>query len=74
MALEPLPSEFVARTPLLCESHRLRVSPITGVHLWFDRDVMADHFLTLLDIRTTQWIFNKSRLSAGPETAAIYSS
>ena len=40
-------------------------SPITGVHFWFDRDVMAEPFLTLLD-RTTQWIFNKSRLYGGP--------
>ena len=39
----------------------LRTSPITGVHLWFDRVVMAEPFLTLLD-HTTQWIFNKSLL------------
>ncbi len=43
----------------------MRASPITGVHFWFDRDVMAEPFLTLLD-RTTQWIFNKSRLNGGP--------
>src|SRR5256885_1665348 len=36
---------------------------ITGVHLWFDRPVMADPFLTLLNT-TTQWIFNKSALCA----------
>jgi uncharacterized protein with NAD-binding domain and iron-sulfur cluster len=35
------------------------------VHLWFDRDVMSEPFLILLD-RTTQWIFNKSRLYGGP--------
>ena len=49
---------------------RLRVSPITGVHFWFDRDVMAEPFLTLLD-RTTQWIFNKSRLYGGPGDGRI---
>jgi squalene-associated FAD-dependent desaturase len=38
-----------------------RTSPITGVHLWFDRTVMTEPFLTLLD-HTTQWIFNKSLL------------
>ena len=41
--------------------HQIRVAPITGVHLWFDRTVMNKPFLTLLD-HTTQWIFNKSAL------------
>jgi uncharacterized protein with NAD-binding domain and iron-sulfur cluster len=36
----------------------LHVSPITGVHLWFDRKVMAEPFLTSVD-QTIQWIFNK---------------
>jgi squalene-associated FAD-dependent desaturase len=40
---------------------QIKVSPITGVHLWFDRTVMTEPFLTLLD-HTTQWIFNKSVL------------
>jgi squalene-associated FAD-dependent desaturase len=39
----------------------LRATPITGVHLWFDRPVMTEPFLTLLDC-TIQWIFNKTRL------------
>jgi squalene-associated FAD-dependent desaturase len=44
----------------------LRTSPITGVHLWFDRLVMTEPFLTLLD-HTTQWVFNKTLLY-GDET------
>jgi len=40
---------------------RIRTAPITGVHFWFDRAVMTEPFLTLLD-HTTQWIFNKSKL------------
>jgi zeta-carotene desaturase len=43
---------------------RLGASPITGVHFWFDRAVMSEPFLTLLD-RTTQWIFNKTLLFGG---------
>jgi zeta-carotene desaturase len=39
----------------------LKDSPITGVHFWFDREVMTDPFVTLLDT-TTQWIFNKTTL------------
>ncbi len=39
----------------------LKTAPITGVHFWFDREVMKEPFLTLLDT-TTQWIFNKTAL------------
>ena len=39
----------------------LKTAPITGIHLWFDREVMTDPFVTLLDT-TTQWIFNKTAL------------
>jgi squalene-associated FAD-dependent desaturase len=34
-------------------------SPITGIHLWFDRPVTGLPHATLLD-RTVQWMFNKS--------------
>jgi zeta-carotene desaturase len=36
----------------------LHHSPITGVHLWFDREVTTLPHATLLD-RTMQWMFNK---------------
>ena len=39
----------------------IQTSPITGIHLWFDRAVMREPFLTLLD-HTTQWVFNKTLL------------
>jgi squalene-associated FAD-dependent desaturase len=35
-------------------------SPITGVHLWFDREVTTLPYATLLG-RTMQWMFNKDR-------------
>ncbi len=34
-------------------------SPITGIHLWFDRTITELPHATLLD-RTVQWMFNKS--------------
>jgi squalene-associated FAD-dependent desaturase len=40
----------------------IRTSPITGVHFWFDREVMKEPYLALLD-HTVQWIFNKTQLS-----------
>jgi uncharacterized protein with NAD-binding domain and iron-sulfur cluster len=64
-ALDLLPSQVVEQEPLFENVRRLRVSPITGVHFWFDREVMAEPFLTALDT-TTQWIFNKSRLYGRP--------
>ncbi len=36
----------------------LEHSPITGVHLWFDREITTLPHATLLD-RTMQWMFNK---------------
>jgi squalene-associated FAD-dependent desaturase len=48
---------------------QLKMSPITGVHFWFDRKVMKEPFLTLLD-HTTQWIFNKTLLYAADETGS----
>jgi uncharacterized protein with NAD-binding domain and iron-sulfur cluster len=39
---------------LTCFTH----SPITGIHLWFDREITALPHATLLD-RTIQWMFNK---------------
>ncbi len=61
--LEILPATLVERSPALQDLRHLRTSPITGVHLWFDRPVMREPFLALLD-HTVQWIFNKSRLHA----------
>ena len=37
---------------------KLEHSPITGIHLWFDREVTTLPHATLLD-RTMQWMFNK---------------
>jgi squalene-associated FAD-dependent desaturase len=40
-------------------------SPITGIHLWFDREITELEHAILLDT-TIQWIFNKSRLRKEP--------
>ena len=41
-------------------------SPITGIHLWFDRQVTDLEHAVLLE-RTIQWMFHKSRLLEGRE-------
>ena len=61
--LELLPKEMGRAGGPLEGLRHIRTSPITGVHLWYDRTVMAEPFLTLLD-HTTQWVFNKSLLYA----------
>ena len=43
------------------EPARFEHSPITGIHLWFDRPVTNLPHATLLD-RTIQWMFHKSAL------------
>src|SRR5437870_2903069 len=60
---ELLPQSIKQSDAALANLDKINVAPITGVHLWFDRQVMTDPFLTLLDT-TTQWIFNKSALYA----------
>ena len=44
-------------------------SPITGIHLWFDRQISDLDHAVLLD-RTIQWMFHKSRLLATRAGAA----
>jgi len=67
-----LPSDVVEREPVFSNLSKLRSSPITGVHLWFDRPVMTEPFLTLLD-STTQWVFNKTQLyGEGAESGGQY--
>ena len=68
---ELLPAEVVEREPVFLNLRNLRTSPITGVHLWFDRTVMSEPFLTLLD-STTQWVFNKTQLYGGAEPEGQY--
>jgi len=58
---ELLPQSVKQSDPSLANLDKIKVAPITGVHFWFDRSVMKEPFLTLLDT-TTQWIFNKTAL------------
>ncbi len=46
------------------EAARFESSPITGIHLWFDREVTPLEHAVLLE-RTIQWMFQKSKLLAG---------
>jgi uncharacterized protein with NAD-binding domain and iron-sulfur cluster len=50
-----------AAAPLVAALGQFSTSPITGIHLWFDRQISSLDHAVLLD-RTIQWMFHKSRL------------
>jgi len=54
-----LPFERLAAAGLDLDVSAFEHSPITGIHLWFDRPVTDLPHATLLD-RTIQWMFNKN--------------
>ncbi|HLZ13174.1 MAG TPA: hydroxysqualene dehydroxylase HpnE [Candidatus Acidoferrum sp.] len=56
-----LPPEIQSANPALSSLEKIKVSPITGVHFWFDREITREPFITLLDTNV-QWVFNKTAL------------
>jgi zeta-carotene desaturase len=61
---ELLPAQIKQAYPELAGIENISDASITGVHFWFDREVMREPFLTLLET-TTQWVFNKTALYGG---------
>src|SRR6202140_3543328 len=59
--LDLMPESIRRAQPSLANLSKIKTAPITGVHFWFDRPVMDEPFVTLLDTNT-QWIFNKTML------------
>ena len=47
--------------PIREKLSHFQTAPITGIHLWFDRQISELDHAVLLD-RTIQWMFHKSRL------------
>ncbi len=50
----------------------LGLSPMVSIHLWFERPVIEEEFIGLVD-SPIQWVFNKSRLwlKGGAQTGAL---
>jgi squalene-associated FAD-dependent desaturase len=57
--------------PLRRAAEQLESSPITGIHLWFDRNVTDLQHAVLLD-RTIQWMFHKSKLLGRESNGGSY--
>ena len=58
--LKCLPPEQ-ARHPFFADVAGLTSSPIVGLHMWYDRQVMEEDFIAALD-SPIQWVFNRSRI------------
>jgi zeta-carotene desaturase len=63
-----LPPDAVAE-PIKQQLAHFESSSITGIHLWFDREITPLPHAVLLD-RTIQWMFHKSKFHEGKENAA----
>ena len=55
-----LPSPW-AEEPALANAASIEASPIVGIHVWYDRQVMDEEFVAVVD-SPLQWVFNKSRI------------
>jgi len=60
-ALDRVLPEAAESAPIREKLSHFESSPITGIHLWFDRQISDLDHAVLLD-RTIQWMFHKSRL------------
>ncbi|MGH9783263.1 MAG: hydroxysqualene dehydroxylase HpnE [Terriglobia bacterium] len=68
-----LPAPFLAQWPALKRLAQLEWSPITGIHLWFDRPITDLEHAAILG-RTVQWLFNKNAIArrTGPSSEGHY--
>jgi len=62
--LDMLHPDTVAALPYFANLKRLEVSPITSVHLWYDRAVTELPHVVLIDC-VGQWIFNRGETTPG---------
>jgi squalene-associated FAD-dependent desaturase len=60
-ALDKVLPESPESAPIREQLTHFETAPITGIHLWFDRQISDLDHAVLLD-RTIQWMFHKSRL------------
>ncbi|MBI4547995.1 MAG: FAD-dependent oxidoreductase [Ignavibacteriae bacterium] len=58
-----IPPAWKKEKPFL-HLNQFHSSPILSIHLWFDKEFMADDFVGIAD-RSIQWVFNKRRILKG---------
>jgi squalene-associated FAD-dependent desaturase len=62
--LDLLPEEWVARHVCFSGIKRLETSPVSSVHLWYDRPVTELPHAVLVDC-LGQWVFNRGEVAPG---------
>ena len=62
--MQLLPEAVIDSHACFADLRRLETSPITSVHLWFDRPVMDLPHVVLVDC-VGQWIFNRGEAAPG---------
>jgi uncharacterized protein with NAD-binding domain and iron-sulfur cluster len=62
--LDLLPANIVENHAYFNQLQRLETSPITSVHMWFDRAIMNLPHVVLVDC-IGQWVFNRGQTSVG---------
>jgi zeta-carotene desaturase len=60
-SVEKLLADVPEMEALRKKAHSFESSPITGIHLWFDREITPLEHAVLLE-RTIQWMFHKSKI------------
>ncbi len=68
--LDLLPPTVVSNQPLFANLRNLETSPITSVHLWYDRPVIFYPHVVLIDC-IGQWVFNRGATSTGEHYVQI---
>src|SRR5262249_51087213 len=62
--LDLLPEERLAAVPYVGDLRKLETSPITSVHLWYDRPVSDLPHVVLVGC-VGQWVFNRGETAPG---------
>jgi squalene-associated FAD-dependent desaturase len=62
--LDLLPADLVEREAYFGDLRRLTTSPITSVHIWYDRPVLRRPHVVLVDC-LGQWVFNRGEVAPG---------
>lgn len=71
LLLKLLPDSVTAGVPYWENLRCIELSPLIGIHLWFDRPLDCPEALSLLD-RETDWIFNKTKNYDRPADEPTY--
>lgn len=62
--LDLLPEDVVEASPVLRKLQQLEISPITSVHLWYDRPILPLPHVVLIDC-VGQWVFGRGESNLG---------